>query len=82
MNCMCPLFRILPSHLTERSMGCDWHFVFMGYGDGWRERRRIFHQYFHPNAALQYRPIELKGARELLRRLLTNPDNFMRHLRQ
>ncbi|PCH43276.1 cytochrome P450 [Wolfiporia cocos MD-104 SS10] len=62
-------------------VGCDWHFVFMGYGDRWRERRRIFHQHFHPSAALQHRPKALKGARVLLYRLLETPDDFMTHLR-
>ncbi len=54
----------------------------MGYGEDWRERRRVFHQYFHPNATKNYRPRELKVARELLRRLLESPDDFMVHLRQ
>nr|BED42963.1 cytochrome P450 monooxygenase [Trametes versicolor] len=67
--------------MLNELVGCDWHFVFMGYGDSWRERRRVFHQYFHPNAATNYRPRELKVARELLRRLLQTPDEFMVHLR-
>ena len=54
----------------------------MGYGDSWRERRRVFHQYFHPNAILNYRPLELKVARQLLSRLIETPDDFMIHLRQ
>ncbi|KAH9834604.1 cytochrome P450 [Rhodofomes roseus] len=62
-------------------VGCDWHFVFMGYGNRWRERRRVFHQYFHPSAALQHRPRALRGARVLLSRLLDAPDDFMGHLR-
>ncbi|KAI0743064.1 cytochrome P450 [Daedaleopsis nitida] len=67
--------------MLNELVGCDWHFVFMGYGDDWRERRRVFHQYFHPNAAVNYRPRSLKVARELLRRLLESPDDFMVHLR-
>ncbi|KAI0659485.1 cytochrome P450 [Cubamyces menziesii] len=67
--------------MLNELVGCDWHFVFMGYGDSWRERRRVFHQYFHPNAATSYRPREIKVARELLRRLLETPDDFMIHLR-
>ncbi|KAI0325277.1 cytochrome P450 [Cubamyces sp. BRFM 1775] len=67
--------------MLNELVGCDWHFVFMGYGDSWRERRRVFHQYFHPNAATNYRPREIKVARELLRRLLETPDDFMIHLR-
>ncbi|KAH9911775.1 cytochrome P450 [Epithele typhae] len=69
------------SSLYSDSVGCDWHFVFMGYGDSWRERRRVFHQYFHPNATIEYRPRTLKVARELLLRLLDTPDDFMVHLR-
>ncbi|KAI8996249.1 cytochrome P450 [Trametes punicea] len=67
--------------MLNELVGCDWHFVFMGYGENWRERRRVFHQYFHPNAATTYRPKELKVARELLRRLLETPEDFMVHLR-
>ncbi|KAI0820142.1 cytochrome P450 [Trametes gibbosa] len=67
--------------MLNELVGCDWHFVFMGYGESWRERRRVFHQYFHPNAATSYRPKELKVARELLRRLLETPDEYMVHLR-
>lgn len=70
----------LTDHLYR--VGCDWHFVFMGYGDHWRERRRIFHQHFHPTAALQYRPRAIHGARVLIQRLLETPDDFMMHLRQ
>ncbi|KZT68589.1 cytochrome P450 [Daedalea quercina L-15889] len=62
-------------------VGCDWHFVFMGYGNRWRERRRVFHQYFHPSAAMQHRPRALRGARFLLNCLLDAPDDFMGHLR-
>lgn len=82
MNCT----SLSPSHDFiadgRHRVGCNWHFVFMGYGDDWRERRRVFHQFFHPNAAVAYRPRELKVARELLRRLLESPDDFMTHLRQ
>ncbi|KAI0758757.1 cytochrome P450 [Fomes fomentarius] len=67
--------------MLNELVGCDWHFVFMGYGESWRERRRVFHQYFHPNATLNYRPRELKVARELMRRLLESPDEYMTHLR-
>lgn len=82
MNCASTDSSLVSSSLTHRRVGCDWHFVFMGYGESWRERRRVFHQYFHPNATKNYRPRELKVARELLRRLLESPDDFMVHLRQ
>ncbi|KAI0920701.1 hypothetical protein AcW1_002368 [Taiwanofungus camphoratus] len=62
-------------------VGCDWHFVFMAYGDRWRERRRIFHQHFHAAASLQHRTRVIKGARLLVRRLREAPEDFISHLR-
>ncbi|TBU24926.1 cytochrome P450, partial [Dichomitus squalens] len=67
--------------MLNELVGCNWHFLFMDYGDDWRERRRVFHQFFHSNASVGYRPRELKVARELLSRLLESPDDFMTHLR-
>jgi len=54
----------------------------MPYGEYWREHRRLFHQEFHPTATLRYRPQEVKGTHQLLRRLLNTPDDWMSHLRQ
>ncbi|KAG6899467.1 hypothetical protein C0993_010110 [Termitomyces sp. T159_Od127] len=62
-------------------MGWDFLTGFMPYGELWREHRRLVHQSFHPNAALRFRPQELKASRGLLRRLLKDPNDVLGHLR-
>lgn len=63
-------------------MSLDWLLSFSRYGDHWRAQRRTFHQYFHPKAVEQYKPIELKCTRTLLRQLLEEPAEHREHLDQ
>lgn len=68
--------------LTLVSVGWDRCFAFLGYGDDWREHRRLFHQYFNANAVHGYHPKMMREARELLGRLLVSSDgDFMKNLR-
>ncbi|EKM55883.1 uncharacterized protein PHACADRAFT_144778 [Phanerochaete carnosa HHB-10118-sp] len=57
------------------------NFAIMPYGEGWRERRRLFHQYFRSQAIDLYHNQMMKGARDLVQLLLDSPDNFLRHIR-
>ncbi|KAG9315348.1 hypothetical protein JVU11DRAFT_4492 [Chiua virens] len=50
------------------------------YSDRWRLHRRLFHQSFRPRAAIQYHPVQLQKARELIVDLLATPQNFIAHL--
>lgn len=59
----------------------DWSIALEPYGTRWRAWRKSFHENLHPAAANEYRPLELKAARLLLRNLLQTPDNFYEHLR-
>ncbi|KAF9472451.1 cytochrome P450 [Pholiota conissans] len=54
---------------------------FMHYNSRWRSHRRIFQQYFRPNASLNYRPIQTRKVNDLLYSLLTTPEDFMEHCR-
>jgi cytochrome P450 len=63
-------------------MGWDFDIPDMPYGTKWRRHRRAFHEHFHANAVHKYLPIQVKETQALLRRLLTTPQNFMRHIRQ
>jgi hypothetical protein len=54
----------------------------MPYSEGWKQRRKMFHQEFNPTAVLYHRPIEIIAVRTLLKRLLDNKTDFMGHLRQ
>ncbi|KAF8064878.1 cytochrome P450 [Lyophyllum atratum] len=67
--------------MINELMGWDFNFVFMPYGDSWRQHRRLMHQSFHPTAALRFHPHELKATHGLLRRLLDEPDDLLGHLR-
>lgn len=51
----------------------------MHYGDEWRQNRRTLHQKYRPDAALAYRPTQLAKIHELLRNLLSEPENFEYH---
>ncbi|KAF8262577.1 cytochrome P450 [Lactarius quietus] len=59
----------------------NWNIAFLPYGPRWRNWRKVFHDHFHPNASRQYRPRELKAARQLLVNLLRTPENYGEHLR-
>lgn len=52
------------------------------YGNTWRAMRRLLHQQFHPQASLQYRPAEIEGTHDFLRRLLDSPNDFFEHVTQ
>ena len=54
----------------------------MPYGLWWRRHRRLFHEYFYPNAVTKYQPIQKQEVHAFLRRLLVTPDNFLHHIRQ
>lgn len=52
----------------------------MGYGARWRSQRRIFHQAFRAEAALNYRPVQQYKIQLLIHNLLHTPHEFLNHL--
>ncbi|KAF8493347.1 cytochrome P450 [Gautieria morchelliformis] len=62
-------------------IGFDWSVALMSYGERWRRHRKVIHEKFHPVAAAEYKPIQLKHARILLRRLYETPGDFVEHMR-
>ena len=62
-------------------MGFTWAFSLMPYGSSWRRHRKVFHQYFYPNAVANYVPKQLVEARNTLLRLDERPADFMDHIR-
>ncbi|KAF8651376.1 hypothetical protein AX16_004823 [Volvariella volvacea WC 439] len=70
-----------PQPMLLDLMGWDFLFGFMGYGNSWKERRKLMHQSFHPAAVSQFHPHVLKATHTMLRNLLTSPQNFMHHVR-
>ncbi|KAI0642607.1 O-methylsterigmatocystin oxidoreductase [Trametes meyenii] len=65
--------RIVMAELTNYM----WEFAIQGYSQAWRQRRRAFHGFFHPNAVPEYRPIHLRECRRFLQRLLDTPQDFV-----
>jgi len=71
-------FNILPS----LRVGWKWAISVMPYGEVWRERRRVFMQYFHPGNTDLHKATQVEFLRKMLPRLLENPENFLSITRQ
>ncbi|KAF7346478.1 hypothetical protein MSAN_01875900 [Mycena sanguinolenta] len=60
----------------------DFNLAFMPRGNKWRERRRLFQQRFRRDAAAAYRPVQLRKIQDLLRGLLSTPEDFAVHIKK
>ncbi|KIK93828.1 hypothetical protein PAXRUDRAFT_828579 [Paxillus rubicundulus Ve08.2h10] len=69
-----------PRLATVKPYGIESGTIFMPYGDTWRLHRRIYHQALNSEAALNYRPMQLKKAHHMLLNLLDDPKRFPAHL--
>lgn len=63
------------------SMGHEWNFGFMPYGETWRKHRRMFVSKFGPANVHVYNPIQERASGQLLEKLLNTPEDFLDHLR-
>ncbi|KAF9241404.1 cytochrome P450 [Melanogaster broomeanus] len=68
-----------PPIATLKPYGMDFNFAFAPYGDQWRLARRIFHQTFRVDAALMFRPMQLRRARQLIVNMIEDPDQYPLH---
>ncbi|KIK95907.1 hypothetical protein PAXRUDRAFT_826540 [Paxillus rubicundulus Ve08.2h10] len=64
---------------TVEPYGMECNFVFERYGDHWRLCRRIFHQTFRADAALTFRPMQLRRARQMIVNMIEDPDRYAFH---
>ena len=64
------------------SLKFDWNHAFMPYDERWREQSRVFHQFFNPNAVQNYAADQRREAHRLAMRLINQPEDFVRHIRQ
>ncbi|KAJ6559124.1 cytochrome P450 [Mycena vulgaris] len=58
-------------------IGWDFNVGLMPYSDKWRQHMRMFQQYFRPDAARTYRPIQMTKIHDFLRELLSRPEEFV-----
>ena len=68
--------------ISSVRMGWKWVFSRMPYGEAWRERRRMFMQYFHPGKTALYAGTQTEFIRKMLPQLLKDPENFLSITRQ
>ncbi|KAH9977447.1 cytochrome P450 monooxygenase [Russula compacta] len=68
------------STMLNKLMGLQWIFAFTSYGNVWRDTRKMFHSQFQESVAPDLRPMQLKSAHDVLRRILASPDDLFRHL--
>ncbi|KAF8198529.1 cytochrome P450 [Pholiota molesta] len=63
--------------LLSELMGWGWLMSAMVYGNPWKERRRLFQQYFHPGNAALYQPGQMESVRKVMHRILDAPEKFL-----
>ncbi|KAI0721292.1 cytochrome P450 [Cerioporus squamosus] len=59
-----------PDSIVVELSGWAWNFALMPYGQGWRSRRRVVWQHFHPGVVEKYNGFLEENARQSLKRLL------------
>ncbi|KAG7087458.1 hypothetical protein E1B28_013424 [Marasmius oreades] len=62
-------------------MRWNWMFSLMEYSDQWRLHRKTFHQSFHPRSLSEYHDIQRRRTAQLVKKLLTSPNDFFQHVR-
>ncbi|KIJ07412.1 hypothetical protein PAXINDRAFT_121037 [Paxillus involutus ATCC 200175] len=71
-----------PHFAARLPYGWGFHFAWEPYGERWRLQRKVFHQFFREEAALEHRPIQLQKARQLVLDLVNDPDNHRFHIQR
>ncbi|KAF8448710.1 cytochrome P450, partial [Boletus edulis BED1] len=61
---------------TLEPFGHSYHVAFTRYGPHWRLCRRIIHQTFRAEAALAFRPMILRRARQIVVNIMDDPKEF------
>ena len=75
--------KLCPANITSSlRVGWKWAMSALPYGEAWRERRRMFTQYFHPGNAGSYKATLVEFIYKMLLRLLKDPEDFLSITRQ
>jgi hypothetical protein len=61
--------------------GWDFSVVLMPYGDKWRMARKICQQNFRKEVAVRFEETHIKKINDMLRALLSTPQDFALHSR-
>ncbi|KAJ3517668.1 hypothetical protein NLJ89_g347 [Agrocybe chaxingu] len=66
----------LPTLKAVDSLGWEYNFAFINYGQEWRKRRRMCQQHFNRQASTIFEPIETQRVRKMLSAFLHSPEKF------
>ena len=80
--CVTALSFVSTSRNSSFRWGWSFNFGFAPYGDRWRSQRRLFHQAFRAEAALAFRPIQLRKTRQLVLDILNAPHDYHHHIQR
>jgi len=61
-------------------MEWEWHLPIAGYGEAWRQGRKLLDRSMRPGAAAMYRSLQQARVRVLLTRILAAPDQWRDHI--
>ncbi|KAI0066585.1 cytochrome P450 [Artomyces pyxidatus] len=61
-------------------MNWSWFEMSTTYSEKWRLRRKMLDQGLRPSAAVLYRPMQKEKAHDLLKQLLSRPEEFRNHI--
>ncbi|KAF9022867.1 cytochrome P450 [Hymenopellis radicata] len=67
-------------HMAAELMGWGWIMALMTTTDGWKRRRRLFHQHFQAKELPSYHPVQLRATVTLLHKILQSPEEFVTHM--
>ncbi|KAF8129271.1 cytochrome P450 [Boletus edulis] len=73
------LYSDRPFIATVEPYGHGANFAFARYGPHWRLCRRIVHQTFRAEAALAFRPMQLRRARQIVINIIDDPSEYPFH---
>ncbi|EGO03750.1 hypothetical protein SERLA73DRAFT_119400 [Serpula lacrymans var. lacrymans S7.3] len=69
-----------PQFIIIALFGGSFNSALLNYGNRWRLHRRLFQQAFRADAAMIYRPTQLRKVHQLLANLLETPGEYSDHL--
>ncbi|KAF9236886.1 cytochrome P450 [Melanogaster broomeanus] len=76
------LYSDRPNLITRVPYGWSFHFAWQPYGEQWRLSRKLFHQFFRAEASVEYHPVQLQKARQLVLDLIKDPSDYPNHLQR
>ncbi|EGN98308.1 hypothetical protein SERLA73DRAFT_74531 [Serpula lacrymans var. lacrymans S7.3] len=69
-----------PQYITNDMCGWGFSSIFLNHGNTWRLHRRMFQQALRADAAMTYRPVQIRKVHQLLVNFLETPEEYSEHI--